>query len=195
MKISNEFPRLLDLYRVGACTEKEKMKLYKLASSYLLRVTNYHYKTLQKLYLDSSKEKQFIRLSLFLQFIDENRDKSSKWILFAFYRRFHWFEFLVDCKYLGIALFTYDVTITKQMNSKVIRDILLGISIHRNFVNKTGRIPNEKELSIELIKHHLKRNKKIRFSLIQRCIHSLLNYFYCKRYADPIRGYREEIGY
>lgn len=190
--MDNPLLDLLTLYLKKEINSKQTLELFKLIDRFLLTLTNVQYKRLQDLWIDSFKERQRIRFDFFLQFVEENRDKTAEWILFSFRRRFHWIEMLVDCKLYGINLFDNNEKLTAQINSSLVRRIILGQNIYNRFVNTKGYEPSDKEFLIEFIKHYLKRGKRIKFSVIESSVRDCLSYFYCKKYADPIQGYRED---
>lgn len=189
--MENPLLSLLSLYMKGTITDAETIELFKLIDNFLLVLTNLHYKKLQDLWCDSYKERQRIRFDLFLSFVLENRGRTSQYILYSFRRRFSWVEMLVDCKLYGITLFDHGIPITKQMDSLLIRRLILGQNLYNAFVNKYEREPTNKEFLLLFIRYYLNRGKLIKFSVIEDSVRDCLKYFYCKKYADPVRGFYE----
>jgi hypothetical protein len=168
-------------------TQKERVILYEEVYDYCFHLANKAFKKVQKkrenLTVD---ERQRHRVDIFFEYTLDNINKTPEYILFTFNKRFPWIELIVECRLYGIALFGYDVPITKQIGSSKVRVLIKVLRLHRMFIQQYGYEPSVKQLTIELIKHQLRLGKKIKFSCIESDLNIAVKFLYCKRYAHPL---------
>lgn len=161
---------LLDLFREGTITEKEMSHLWSLAQKFVSKVAQSHYKRTQSkgyryevgycknIYSDPTKyqvtndyayEKHQARLLMFIDFVLDNKHKTTKWCLSAWRIRKSWVELLVEAKVYGVKLYPDDLSITKQINKQLTRKLVEAKSLLRTNNKHYTDVESLRELYLE----------------------------------------------
>jgi hypothetical protein len=205
------FLSLLDLYRQDKyLTEHQKQELWLGVSDWVSSLARKHYgqnqrtghyvKGVPRQWYEPVKgnfkefDKHRLRMEFAYSFVKESSpDVPIRGVVFSFNRRFVWTEMLVELTVLGVQ-FLPDKTTTQRINSTILRDLILGNSLARQFKDTHGRYPNYDEITIEFSRHLLSMGKKINLRSCQRFLNRWHNYQQSKSQADPLVGYDEQRG-
>jgi hypothetical protein len=171
LKKDNKLLSLLESYRAGKpLTQHNKELIFVGLSDFCYHLAKKHYGEPQATHSrgETTIEHQ-TRIDTVLDFILESSlDIPIKGVIYSIHRRYAWIELLVEFKVAGVA-YLEGVTTTKKVNSSITKDIINGIKIERQLTERNnGRIPLERDVTLEYVHQLLDKGKTISYASIER---------------------------
>jgi hypothetical protein len=117
-------------------------------------------------------------------------DGTTELLMFSFNRRFQWLELLIELKLKGVSLFSAEVPIEKQLNSVLVRKIILINVLVKSYKHThSDKEPSDRDLIKEFIKYRIRSGFKIRLSDIKGFLGVYVRYTTALREANPPKLY------
>lgn len=191
---------LIDLYRRDLLKGEEELQAAWVATSDLVHsVSKKHYKRRQSYGKHSpgsprqwytpiqsnncrDYDRHINRMLMFLQFCKENIDVNMPLTVARYQHRFMWLELIHETKSHGINLGIDDLSLSRQANTNIVRDLVTMLRLHRQI----GFTKSVREVIEEFAYEYTKKNNK--YPTIERLevlANRYFKYIEARRFATP----------